>query len=80
MPEPVRALYDGIQQISRNGNSCSIHIRRPFLDALDLRQGDVVRVRVVDGALVIRPLKQILNAGAAALEDRDRTASDQVTA
>lgn len=74
MPKDTVPIYDGFTKITSEGNSAKVTIRRPFLDALGWRRGDVVLCRVVDGALVIRPVKELIQGVSDALVIRDELA------
>lgn len=68
-------LYDGIVKITQEGmHSAKITIRAPFMRELGWRKGDTMHMRVVDGALVVRKLDDIIEAGTLVLTPRDRDA------
>lgn len=67
--------YDGFTKITGEGNSAKVTIRRPYLQVLNWRKGDTVICRVVDDALVIRKVNQLLEQVSRQMEDRDREAA-----
>lgn len=77
MREQSAPLYDGFTKITGEGNSAKITIRKPFLEALGIRKGDTVLCRVVDGALIVRPVRHLLEDISRTFAERDH---DAVTA
>jgi antitoxin component of MazEF toxin-antitoxin module len=64
-------LYNGIVQLGKEGNSVKLTVRRQFLDALGWNVGTVVRCSIVNGALVVRGIDEVIKAGEAAMKEMD---------
>lgn len=74
VPRSKIPLYDGFCQIGSAGQSLKLTIRKPFAHELGLRVGDTVMCRIVDGALIVRPVKQLIEDVSRAFELRDEDA------
>ena len=65
----------GIVKIARNGHSSILHIPRPVLHALGWERGGLLRMRIVEGALVFRSLETIIKEGERVVEGLDEKAA-----